>query len=72
MLGFGISAGNDESWNNYDIVADNAVVHISTKFDMVVVYKWASVVANIESQVADMAMTDRLMGMMAAGNMSLF
>ena len=47
-------------------------MHISTKFDMVVVYKWASVVANIESQVADMAMTDRLMGMMAAGNMSLF
>ena len=50
-------------------------MHIIDNFDMVVVDKWALIVANIEAQMtyieADMAMIDRLMGMMAAGNISL-
>jgi len=50
-------------------------VHIVDIFDMVVVDKWVLVVANIEAQMtyieAYMTMIDKLMGMMAAGNISL-
>ena len=50
-------------------------MHIVDIFDMVVVDKWVLVVANIEAQMtyieADMTMIDKLMGMMAAGNISL-
>jgi len=43
-------------------------VHIVDKFGMVVVDKWALIVANIE---ANMVVIDRMMGMMATGNTSL-
>ena len=50
-------------------------MHIVDKFGMVVVDKWALIVANIEARVAyieaNMVVIDRMMGMMATGNTSL-
>jgi hypothetical protein len=62
VLGFDILVVNEEIISDIDV--DKVVVHIADKFYMVVVNKWAFVVANIEARVAyikvDIAMNDSL------------